>query len=172
MRTASVLMPRRQSQASKGLGTPPAAIFRALMEAAAFGTRQIIEAFDAQGLRTEDVVACGGLPAKNKLLMQIYADVLGRQIKVAKHPQTCSALGAAIHAAAAAGRDAGGYDSIPEAAAHMAHLQSDSYQPHPEGRKIYNRLFQDFRTLHDYFGRGENDVMKRLKALRRETLAS
>ena len=116
-------------------------------------------------------MACGGLPAKNRLLMQIYADVLGREIKVAKHPQTCSALGAAIHAAAAAGRPAGGYDSIPEAAAHMAHLQSEIYRPRPESQKIYNRLFQEFRILHDYFGRGVNDVMKRLKALRREIVA-
>jgi len=154
------------------LATPPEAIFRALLEAAAFGTRQIIEAFDTQGLHTTSVVACGGLPAKNKLLMQIYADVLGREIKVAKRPQTCSALGAAIHAAAAAGRRAGGYDSIPEAAAHMAHLQSATYRPRPESRKIYNRLFQEFRTLHDYFGRAQNDVMRRLKALRRETLAA
>jgi L-ribulokinase len=150
------------------LATPPEAIFRALMEAAAFGTRQIIEAFEAQGLHTRDVVACGGLPAKNKLLMQIFADVMGREIKVARHPQTCSALGAAIHAAAAAGRQAGGYESISEAAEHMAHLQSETYRPRPENRKIYNRLFKEYQTLHDYFGRAGNDVMKRLKALRRE----
>ncbi len=154
------------------LATPPEAIFRALMEATAFGTRQIIEAFEAKGLRTKDVVACGGLPAKNKLLMQIYSDGIGREIKVAKRPQTCSALGAAIHAAAAAGRQAGGYKTIPEAAENMAHLQSLTYRPRPENREIYNRLFQEFQTLHDYFGRGENDVMKRLKALRREQAAS
>jgi L-ribulokinase len=153
------------------LATPPEAIFRALIEAAAFGTRQIIEAFDAQGLHTKDVVACGGLPAKNKLLMQIFADVMGREIRVAKRPQTCSALGAAIHAAAAAGREAGGYRSIPEAAEHMAHLQSGTYRPRPENHEIYTRLFREFQTLHDYFGRGENEVMKRLKALRREQAA-
>ena len=154
------------------LATPPEAIFRALMEAAAFGTRQIIEAFEARGLHTRDVVACGGLPAKNKLLMQIFADVMGREIKVARHPQTCSALGAAIHAAAAAGRQAGGYESISEAAEHMAHLQSETYRPRPESHKIYTRLFREFQCLHDYFGRGKNDVMKRLKALRREILAA
>jgi len=150
------------------LATPPEAIFRALMEATAFGTRQIIEAFEAKGLHTKEVVACGGLPAKNKLLMQIFADVIGREIKVAKRPQTCSALGAAIHAAAAAGRLAGGYNTISEAAEHMAHLQGLTYKPRPENRGVYNRLFKEFQTLHDYFGRGENEVMKRLKALRRE----
>jgi L-ribulokinase len=150
------------------LATPPEAIFRALIEATAFGTRQIIEAFDAQGLHTKSVVACGGLPAKNKLLMQILADVLGREIRVAKRPQTCSALGAAIHAAAAAGREAGGYKTISEAAQHMAHLQSRTYRPRPQNHEIYNRLFREFQILHDYFGRGENEVMKRLKALRRE----
>jgi len=154
------------------LATPPEAIFRALIEAAAFGTRQIIAAFEAQGLHTKDVVACGGLPAKNKLLMQIFADVMGREIRVAKHSQTCSALGAAIHAAAAAGRHAGGYESISEAAEHMAHLQSETYRPRPENRKIYNRLFKEYQTLHDYFGRAGNDVMKRLKALKREILAA
>jgi len=153
------------------LATPPEAVFRTLMEAAAFGTRQIIEAFEAQSLHTRDVVACGGLPAKNKLLMQIFADVMGREIMVAKRPQTCSALGAAIHAAAAAGRQAGGYKTIPEAAEHMAHLQSGTYRPRPQNHEIYNRLFKEFQTLHDYFGRGENDVMKRLKTLRREQAA-
>jgi L-ribulokinase len=154
------------------LATLPEAIFRALMEAAAFGTRQIIAAFEAQGLHTKEVVACGGLPAKNKLLMQILADVIGREIKVANRPQTCSALGAAIHAAAAAGREAGGYQSIPEAAEHMAHLQSFVYRPRPENHETYSRLFREYQTLHDYFGRGENDVMKRLKALKREIVAS
>ena len=153
------------------LASPPEAIFRALIEAAAFGTRQIVEAFEAQGLHTKDVVACGGLPAKNKLLMQIYADVMGREIRVAKRPQTCSALGAAIHAAAAAGQRAGGYESISEAAEHMAHLRSETYRPRPENQRIYDRLFREFQCLHDYFGRGKNDVMKRLKALKREIVA-
>jgi L-ribulokinase len=154
------------------LATPPEAIFRALIEASAFGTRQIIEAFEAQGLHTKDVVACGGLPAKNQLLMQILADVLGREIRVAKRPQTCSALGAAIHAAAAAGCEAGGYKTIPEAAEHMAHLQSGTYRPRPPNHEIYNRLFKEYQTLHDYFGRGANDVMKRLKNLKRTQTTS
>jgi len=148
------------------LSTRPEEIYRALIEAAAFGTRRIIEAFEASGLMGDEVVACGGLPEKNALLMQIFADVIGREVKLAKHLQTCSALGAAIHATVAAGRSNGGYDSIAEAAAHMAQVQKRSYQPRPAHHDIYNHLYYEYRTLHDYFGRGTNDVMKRLKALR------
>jgi L-ribulokinase len=114
------------------------------------------------------LVACGGLPEKNKLLMQIFADVTGREIKLAKQLQTCSALGAAMHGAVAAGGAAGGYDSIFEAAEHMAHVQKLTYRPRREHHEVYNRLFKEYQTLHDYFGRGANDVMKRLKALKLE----
>jgi L-ribulokinase len=118
------------------------------------------------------VVACGGLPEKNKLLMQIFADVTGREIKLAKQLQTCSALGAAMHGAVAAGRAAGGYDSIFDAAEHMAHVQKSTYRPNPENHAIYSRLFREFQTVHDYFGRGANDVMKRLKALKKSLQSS
>ena len=150
------------------LATRPEEICRALIEAMAFGTRQIIEAFEAKGLVTQTLVACGGLPEKNKLLMQIFADVTGREIKLAKQLQTCSALGAAMHGAVAAGSAAGGYDSIFEAAEHMAHVQKLTYRPRREHHEVYNRLFEEYQTLHDYFGRGANDVMKRLKALKLE----
>ena len=141
-------------------------IYRALMEATAFGTRQIIRAFESQGVAVENLFACGGLPERNHLLMQIYADVTGREIKLAKSLQTCSALGAAMHGAVAAGRQAGGYDSIFDAAKQMAHVQNFTYRPRREHHEVYNRLFQEYQALHDYFGRGSNDVMKRLKALR------
>ena len=148
------------------LGTRPEEIYRALIEATAFGTRQIIEAFESKGIAVKGLVACGGLPEKNKLLMQIYADVTGREIKLAKRLLTCSALGAAMHGAVAAGREAGGYDSIFEAARRMAHAQKTSYSPRKENHETYTRLFKEYQTLHDYFGRGANDVMKRLKALK------
>jgi L-ribulokinase len=112
------------------------------------------------------------LPEKNKLLMQIYADVTGREIKLAEQLQTCSALGSAMHGAVAAGRAGGGYGNIAEAADRMAHVQKLTYRPRAENHAIYNRLFREYRTLHDYFGRGANDVMKRLKALKREIVAS
>jgi len=150
------------------LNTRPEEIYRALIEATAFGTRQIIEAFESKGIRVKDLVACGGLPQKNKLLMQIYADVTGREIKIARQPLTCPALGSAMHAAVAAGRAAGGYDSIFEAAAKMAHVQKMSYRPQPRNHETYTRLFMEYQTLHDYFGRGANDVMKRLKEIQKE----
>jgi L-ribulokinase len=153
------------------LATKAEEIYRALIEATAFGTRTIIEAFESKGVEVKALVACGGLPEKNKLLMQIYADVTGREIKLAEQLQTCSALGSAMHAAVAAGREGGGYGTIAEAAAHMAHVQKLTYHPKAENHAIFNRLFKEYQTLHDYFGRGQNDVMKRLKALHREQAA-
>jgi len=150
------------------LATRAEEIYRALIEATAYGTRMIVEAFESKGIAVKNLVACGGLPERNKLLMQIYADVTGREIKLAQPLQTCSALGSAMHGAVAAGKAAGGYDSIVEAAQHMAHVQKLSYRPRREFRTIYDRLFLEYKTLHDHFGRGANDVMKRLKALKRE----
>lgn len=149
------------------LNTRPEEIFRALIEATAFGTRQIVEAFESQGIKVKELVACGGLPEKNKLLMQIYADVTGREIRVARQPLTCPALGSAMHGAVAAGRARGGYDTIFEAAKNMAGLQSKSYRPQPQHHEIYTRLFREYQKLHDYFGRGGNDVMKRLKEIQK-----
>jgi L-ribulokinase len=150
------------------LATKPHEIYRALIEATAFGTRQIIEAFASRGVQVRLLVACGGLPEKNNLLMQIYADVTGFEIKMARQLLTCPAIGSAMHAAVAAGREAGGYDSIFEAARQMAQVQKNSYRPRAENHQVYNRIFKEYQTLHDYFGRGANDVMKRLKALQSE----
>ena len=148
------------------LATRAEEIYRALIEATAFGTRTIVEAFESKGIHVKELVACGGLPEKSPLLMQIYADVTGREMKLAKQLQTCSALGSAMHGAVAAGRAGGGYASIFEAAEHMAHVQKLTYRPRREHHEVYNQLFKEYQTLHDYFGRGANDVMKRLKALK------
>jgi L-ribulokinase len=153
------------------LATRAEEIYRALIEATAYGTRTIIEAFESKGIAVKELVACGGLPEKNRLLMQIYADVTGRQIKLADPLQTCSALGAAMHGAVAAGAAAGGYDTIGAAARKMARVQKLTYRPDARRHAVYNQLFAEYHTLHDYFGRGGNDVMKRLKALRREIAA-
>jgi L-ribulokinase len=173
------------------LATKPEDIYRALIEATAYGTRMIIDTFQASGVAVDeivacgglpernkllmqiyaDVTACGGLPERNKLLMQIYADVTGREIRVSASEQT-PALGSAMFGAVAAGRAAGGYDSIFEAAQHMARLKDEVYAPIAQHSAVYDQIYAEYVRLHDYFGRGENDVMKRLKALKASVRAN
>ena len=153
------------------LATKAEDIYRALIEATAFGTRVIVEGFEQNGVAVNEIVACGGLPERNKLLMQIYSDVTGREIRVAATAQA-GAFGSAMFAAVAAGKAAGGYDTIFEAAQHMARLQDVVYRPNPAHKRVYDQLYTEYRVLHDYFGRGQNDVMKRLKALRQQVLAN
>jgi L-ribulokinase len=147
------------------LATRPEDIYRALIEATAYGTRVIIDTFQDHGVAVDEIVACGGLPERNKLLMQIYADVTGRELKVSASQQT-PALGSAMFGAVAAGRAAGGYDSIFEAAQHMARLKGEAYTPISEHGAVYDQIYAEYARLHDHFGRGENDVMKRLKQLK------
>jgi L-ribulokinase len=154
------------------LATRAEEIYRALIEATAFGTRTIVEAFESKGVTVNELVACGGLPEKNHLLMQIYADVTGREIKLADPLQTCSALGAAMHGTVGAGAAGGGYDSIVDAAQKMARVQKLTFKPDVNRHATYDQLYTEYRTLHDYFGRGGNDVMKHLKSMRRELAAS
>jgi L-ribulokinase len=153
------------------LATRPEEIYRALIEATAYGTRIIIETLEGNGVPVNEIVATGGLPDRNKLLMQIYADVTGRPIHIADTSQG-GALGSAMHGAVAAGKEAGGYDSILEASERMARLRDEAYHPIAENKAAYDQLYAEYVTLHDYFGRGANDVMKRLKALRAEILAN
>jgi L-ribulokinase len=147
------------------LATKPEEIYRALIEATAYGTRMIVETFQANGVPVHEIVATGGLPDRNKLLMQIYADVTGRPINIADTHQG-GALGSAMHGAVAAGAAAGGYASIVDAARAMTRLRDEHYVPQPAAMQVYNDLYADYVTLYDYFGRGGNDVMKRLKALK------
>ncbi len=145
------------------LATRAPDIYRALIEATAYGTRVIVENFEKHGVPVTQLVAAGGLPEKNKLLMQIYADVTGREFVVIGSTQG-GALGSAMHAAVAAGA----YPDIQAAAVAMGKLKDERYQPIPEHKAVYDRLYAEYVTLHDYFGRGENDVMKRLKTIRNE----
>jgi L-ribulokinase len=147
------------------LATKPEEIYRALIEATAYGTRVIVEAFEDNGVAVNEIVATGGLPDRNRLLMQIYADVTGREIVVAGTSQA-GGLGSAMFGAVAAGKGRGGYDTIFEAAKEMARLKDIVYRPIPENQAAYDRLYAEYVTLYDYFGRGENNVMKRLKAIR------
>ncbi len=149
------------------LNTSPEEIYRALIEATAFGTKKIISAFENSGVEIEELYACGGLPYKNKMLMQIYADVTGKPIKIAASEQT-PALGSAMHGAVAAGKDRGGYPDIFSASENMAGLKKEEFLPAEEASSIYTKLYQEYERLHDYFGRGENDVMKRLKKIKRQ----
>lgn len=145
------------------LATRAPDIYRALIESTAYGTREIIEAFEARGVAVKELVAAGGLPDKNALLRQIYADVTGRELRLAGSSQS-PALGSAMHAAVAAGV----YPDIHAAAEKMGKLKSEIVRPIPANQAVYDRLYAEYKTLYNYFGRGANDVMKRLKKLRNE----
>ena len=146
------------------LQTKPEEIYRALIESTAFGKKIIIDNFIKHGVPVDQLFVCGGLPNKNKLLLQIYADVLNMEIQIADSEHT-PALGAAMFASVAA-KDKGGYQSIHEASEHMAKVKAETIKPIPENVLIYQKIYQEFKTLHDYFGYGTNDVMKRLKKLK------
>lgn len=152
------------------LSTKPEEIYRALIEATAFGQRRILEAFEEAGVPIKELYACGGITKKNPMMMQIYADVCGREIFISKSDQA-PALGAAMFGAVAAGEVAGGYGSIFEAARAMGHVEERSYRPIPERAAAYESLYQEYKKLYEYFGCGGNDVMKTLLAARKTAMA-
>jgi L-ribulokinase len=152
------------------LHTTPGEVYRALIEATAFGARVIMERMEEIGARVEQVVNCGGIAEKNPLLMQIYADVTGRPMRLSRSAQTC-ALGAAICGAVAAGPQRGGYAKLGDAQAAMCGLKAQVFNPRPAAAHVYADLYGLYRRLHDAFARtGEavavNRVMKDLIALR------
>ena len=147
------------------LATKPEDVYRALIEATAFGTRTIIDTFNASGVEVTELIIAGGL-LKNRLIMQIYADVTGLPLSVIGSEQG-PALGSAIHAAVAAGA----YPDVRAAAAAMGNVERGVYQPDPDNAKAYDALYAEYVTLHDYFGRGGNDVMHRLRAIKRAAVA-
>jgi L-ribulokinase len=141
------------------LATRPAEIYKALLESTAFGTRMIIDTFGAAGVPVTEFVAAGGL-IKDPVLMQIYADVINRPLTVIGSAQA-PALGSAIHAAVAAGA----YPGVPAAAAAMGRARPAAYLPDPARAGVYDQLYGEYVGLHDYFGRGGNEVMHRLRAM-------
>ena len=143
------------------LATRPEDTYRALLEATAFGTRVIVETFATAGVPVTELVVAGGL-LKNRLLMQVYADVLNLPLSTIDSEQG-PALGSAIHAAVGAGA----YPDVATASAAMGRVNRGVYQPIPANVATYDELFREYRTLHDYFGRGTNPVMRRLRAGRR-----
>ncbi len=141
------------------LATRPEHIYRALIESTAYGMRAILENFEAAGVPVNRVCAAGGIAKKNRLMMQIYADVLDRELFIAA-ADNASALGSAVLGAVAGGV----YPTVMEAAAAMGRVEEPSYKPVPEAVDVYRRLYGEYMTLHDYFGRGGNDVMKRISS--------
>jgi L-ribulokinase len=149
------------------LATRPGEIYRALLESSVFGTRVIIEALEASGIGVEEIVACGGLPFQNKLLMQLSADITGRPVKVAASQQA-PALGSAMFAAVAAGPELGGYGSIVEASQRMARLGDDIYQPDETSKSTYDDLYSIFKELHDTMA-GSSSPMRSLRTVQATT---
>ncbi len=154
------------------LHTNRAEIYRALIEATAFGALTILNRMEECGVRVERIVNCGGIAEKNALLMQIYADVTNRTMEVSRSAQTC-ALGAAIFGAVAAGPEAGGYATTEEAQAAMTGVKAIKYVPNPEAHAVYAQLYALYKRLHDAFGvKGTqddlSDVMKVLLDIKGE----
>lgn len=143
--------------------TKPEEIYRALIEATAYGTRKIIENFEQHGVPVDEFYASGGISQKDPMTMQIYADVIKKPIKIAGSTQG-PALGSAIFGAVAGGA----FKDCFEGARVMGNLKDTVYTPIPENSAVYDKLYAEYEKLHDYFGRGENDVMKRLKKIKLE----
>jgi L-ribulokinase len=133
------------------LHTRPEEIYRALVEATAFGALTIINRFEKYGVKVNEIINCGGIAEKNAFVMQIYADVTGREMKVSRSAQSC-ALGSAIAGAVVAGKAAGGYDSVPKAQAAMCGVKDNVFKPIAENQKVYQELYGLYMQLHDAFG--------------------
>jgi L-ribulokinase len=157
----SVLVDHQLSGVIVGLtlATRPEDVYRALIEATAFGTRVILEAFADAGVPVQELFAAGGL-LKNPVLMQIYADVTRFPLHLIESEQG-PALGSAMHAAVAAGV----YDDIQAAAASMGKVRRDAYLPDPGRAEAYDALYEHYKRLHDHFGRGDDDVLHDLRRI-------
>ncbi|MBQ8340489.1 MAG: ribulokinase [Clostridia bacterium] len=143
------------------LQTRPEDLMRALIEATAFGTRNVFENFARHGVHAAGLVASGGIARKDPFTMQLFADVLRMEIRIAETTQA-PATGAAVNAAVAAGI----YPTLPVAIHAMSRISDTVYRPNEENAQIYDLLYREYKKLHDYFGRGENNVMKELRRIR------
>jgi L-ribulokinase len=148
------------------LATRPEEVYRALVEATAFGTRTIIGAFEAAGVPVEDFTVGGGM-VRNPFVLQVYADVLDRPIRLVASEYSC-AVGSAIHAAVAAGA----HPDIHAASAAMGRVREETVDPDPARAAAYDDLFEVYTELHDHFGRGGSQSLRRLRAIRNATLAT
>jgi L-ribulokinase len=157
------------------LHTQPHEIYRALIEGTAYGALAIIDRIEENGVPIDEVVNCGGLAVKNPLLMQLYADITGRPMKISRSEQT-PALGAGIFAAVAAGSSAGGYEKVEDAQKRMTGIEK-VYEPIEGNKEVYKRIYHLYKQLHDSFGTKEwtgsmYNVMKELLNIRDEARLS
>ena len=161
----SVLMNANLSGMLLGLTlrTRPEEVYRALIEGTAFGTKMIVEAGLRGGIPVDELVVCGGL-TKDPMIMQIYADVTGLEVRVSPSTQAV-ALGAAIFGAAAAGARSGGFDNMPDAISAMAKPPAQTYRPRKEAGAVYERLYAVYKRAHDFFGRENAALMKSLREI-------
>lgn len=172
----SVLMDQQLTGLILGqtLHTTAAEIYRALIEATAFGARKIIDMFDNHGVEITTLIACGGISHKNPMLMQIYADITKRKIQVSASEQSC-ALGAAIAGTVAVGANAGGFSSVADAQKTLCPPASKCYEPIAENSAVYDKLYSLFSRIHDSFGAGAtdslSDVMKTLLQIKQDAVA-
>ena len=149
----TVLVDQRLTGAMLGmtLHTTPAEIYRALVESTAFGARVIRERYEKYGIEVDRIVNCGGIPFRNDLVMQIYADVMGQPMYISESEQT-PALGAAIAGTVVAGEDGGGHSDFDRAIDAMTDMRDEVFEPDPARQEIYDRLFALYRRVHDAFG--------------------
>lgn len=157
----------RGSLVGLSLNTKPEEIYRALIEATAYGTRRILELYEEHGLRVEEIICSGGISIKNPFLMQIYADVLGKRLKVAGSEQA-AALGSAIYAALSAGGEKGGYDSYEEAVQRMSSVRDTIYEPDETHHRIYTELYSVYKDYSEVMGSSRRRIMQRLCEIQTE----
>ncbi len=154
------------------LHTKPEEIYRALIEATAFGALTIVNRFEEYGVKINEVINCGGIAEKNPMVMQIYADITGREMKVSRSSQSC-ALGSAIAAAVVAGKKVGGYDNFAAAQKAMCGVKPKTYKPIAKNKKVYAEMYKLYKKMHDSFGVADSkivlsDVMKKMLQLKEE----
>ena len=149
------------------LHTKPEEIYRALIEATAFGTKRILDLYEANGASVDEIVVSGGIALKNPMLMQIYADVLGKTLKIAASDQA-AALGSAVYAAIAAGKKAGGYDTYSEAVQHMSKVRENYYVPQEKYVEIYKKMYSIYCQFGDMMGQDGRHLFDELAVLKTE----
>lgn len=147
------------------LMTQPEEVYKAIIEATAFGTRKIIEEIENNGINLENIFACGGLSRKSSLVMQVFADVLGRKIEVTNITQT-TAFGAAMYGIVAAGSANGGYDNMIDAIANLVKPAQKAYVPNKKNYKVYSKLYEQYIRLHNLLGIDNEDIMLELKKMK------